>query len=121
MILDSMLVLRALVIGTNTAAAQSTVDYKDWNQEGNETNPATYRIALGTSTSTSTTTILPSPGLNPIRDPFKLAIYNPDAAAITLRLDVYNGSSSSAIAEVQQSLGAGKTLAWEKNVGYYIL
>ena len=117
MILNKTLSLQAILAGAVAANQPEVhVDYVDWNNAGEQTPPATYRIALD---SANDVTILAAPVANPVREPLRVIIYNKDTATVVVTVKTDDGTTE--YIEVKQSVTTLKSLCWEKGVGWYVL
>ena len=120
MILDASIRLEAVLAGAPaTSQPEVTVDYIEWNVEGWSTRPATFRVALN---STTDVVILPAPTRNPVREPLRVSIYNKDTASITVtvKTDVAAGGGTEYI-EIKQSITTLRSIVWEKTTGWYVI
>lgn len=114
MILDSTLKLEMVLAGV-VAANQPFVhvDYFDWNQQGQRTRPATFRVSLNSNTDV---TVLPAPAAGFTREPMRWSVYNKDTAAITVTVKTDDGSTEGIINKTD--VPVGRTLSWDANAGY---
>ena len=116
MILDTTLKLEIILTAAKTTNDMNvTVDYRDWNREGKETPPASFRVV---SNGVTAVTILAAPVLNPVREPLRICVYNTDTATKTVRIRTNDGTT--AYIDIEYTLPSLKSLIWEKMVGYYI-
>lgn len=115
MILSSSLKLEAVLAGAVAANQPEVhVDYFDWNPQGVQTKPAPFRVALNSNTDV---TILASPLPGFVREPMLISIYNKDTSAVTVTIKTDDGSTERIIHKTL--LDIGRTLFWERGVGWY--
>ena len=116
MILDPTLKLEAVLAGAVSAnQPEVVVDYMDYNPEGMPTKPATFRVALNSSTDV---TILAAPSVGFVREPMRISIYNKDTASVTVTVKTDDGTERILIKATLLTL---ETLNWEKGLGWYAL
>ena len=118
MILDSTLLKLEAVLAGAVAANQPevVVDYFDYNRDGNLTKPATFRVALN---STTDVTILAAPRQDFVRDTQRISIYNKDTASVTVTVKTDDGTTERIL--IKATLLTLETLNWEKGLGWYAL
>ena len=116
MILDTTLKIEIILTAAKTTNDMNvTVDYKEWNNKGQETQPATVRT---TSNGTTAATILAAPVQNPVREPLRIKVYNTDTATKTVRIRTNDGTTADI--DIEYALPSLKSLIWEKEIGYYV-
>ncbi len=116
MILDQSTKLEAVLSGAVAASQPEVhVSYRDWTQDGQKTIPANYPSVLS---SASDVTILPAPTKNPIREPFRVSIYNKDSSPVTVTVKTDDGTERIII---KATLATLEVLAFEKGRGWYAL
>lgn len=117
MILDISTRIEAVLAGAVSANQPEVhVDYVDWNQQGEQTPPASFRSALN---STTDVTILAAPVVNPKREPIEVNIYNKDTASVVVTVKTDDGTTERII--VRRTLTTLQTLCWKRNVGWFVL
>lgn len=117
MILDTITKLEAVLAGAVAANQPEVhVDYFDWNKSGMPTPPGMYRVALNSGTDV---TILAAPVQNPVREPFRISIYNKDTASVTVIVKTDDGTTERIITKV--TLATLETLNFEKMRGWYAI
>ncbi len=116
MIIDQTLTLEAVLAGAVAANQPEVhVDYIDWNDAGEETPPATYRVALNNATDV---TILAAPtGRAVVREVHKVTLYNKDTVSVTVTVKTDGGTTERIL--VKATVATLKSLCWEKGVGWY--
>ncbi len=118
----ALLKLEAVLAGAVSAnQPECTVDYIDWNAQGQETPPATVRTALNSNTDV---TILAAPQTsvnvgNPVREPIRVAIYNKDTASVTVTVKTDDGTTERII--IKATLLTLESLHWDRANGWYSL
>ena len=116
MILDTTLKLEAVLAGAVSANQPEVhVDYIDWNASNEKTSPATFRVALN---STTDVTILAAPVANPKREVIGLSLYNKDTASVTATVKTDDGTTERII--LKKVLATLETLHYSKEDGFYI-
>ena len=116
MILDTTLKLEIILTAAKTTNDMNvTVDYRDWNKQGLETPPATFRV---TSNGTTAVTILAAPVQNPLRDPSRIAVYNADTATKTVRIRTNDGTT--AYIDIEYALPSLKSLIWSRRTEWIV-
>jgi hypothetical protein len=107
--------LKLVATTSLSASAAVHVDFIDWNSEGDQVRPSMFRSSSNHITDVS---ILPAPtGNNFVREPIHISVYNPNSATSTFIIKTDDGTAQSII--VQQAVTTGKSLIWEKTVGWY--
>lgn len=116
MILDTNLRLEAVlggVVSANQPVAH--IHYVDWNHNGIQSSPATFRVALNGA---ADVTLLAAPGVNgPRREVIRATIYNRDTANVTVTVKTDDGTTEYIVA--QTILATLETLHFEKGRGWY--
>lgn len=119
MILDSTsLKLEAVLAGAiTTNQPEVTVDYVQWNLNGEKTKPATFRTALNSGTDV---TILAAPTtVGFVVEPMSISIYNKDTVNVIVTIKTDDGSTERIMKK--HTLTTTQSLLWEKAVGWYVL
>lgn len=116
MILDTSTKMEA-VLGGAVAANQPEVhvDYIDWTPENTQSAPATFRVALN---STTDVTILAAPVGNPKREPLGITIYNKDTSSVTVTVKTDDGTTEYII--LKRTVQSGGMLEYNKNYGWRV-
>ena len=120
MILDQTMRLEAFMAGSaSTSQPDVIVDFIDWTQDKTQTIPSPFRTTLSHAT---VITILASPnGISQVRDPQRVSIYNKDTVTQTITVQSQDTSASAQRIEVKQAVASGRSLVWEKPIGWYIV
>ena len=116
MILDTTLRLEIILTAAKTTNDMNvTVDYRDWNTQGQETPPAPFRVV---SNGVTAVTILAAPVQNPVREPLRICVYNTDTATKTVRIRTNDGTT--AYIDIEYALPSLKSLIWSKRTDWYV-
>ena len=117
MILDTTIRLEAVLAGAVAANQPEVhVDYVDWNPGNEQTAPATFRVALNSSTDV---TILAAPVANSKRQITNASIYNKDTASVTVTVKTDDGTTERII--IKAVLATLEVLLYDQNAGWYAL
>ena len=116
MILDTTTLKLEAVLDAAVAANQPEVNvyYVTWNVQGVQTRPSTFRVALNSNTDV---TILAAPTTqNEVREVIGATIYNKDTGSVVVTVKTDDGTTERII--VKATLGAGRTLEFNRNYGW---
>ena len=118
MILDSTLKLEIVLTAAKTTNDMDvTVDYLDWNLQGEPTVPSFFRVA---SNGTTDVTILAAPTIvGTRREPQRITVYNKDTADKIALIKTDNGTTE--FIEVRRTIPTLISLVWEKTTGWYTI
>lgn len=117
MILDTITKLEAVLAGAVAANQPEVhVTYQDWNDAGEQTRPAPFRVALN---STNDVTILAAPtGKSLAREIKHIAIYNKDSGSVTVTVKTDDGTTE--FIWHKEAVPAGKSLNWTINTDWLL-
>jgi hypothetical protein len=116
-ILDTTLKLEVTMAGSaSTSQPECHIDFIDYTPDGKTAPPATIRTALSHATDV---TVLAAPVNAQAREIIHIGVYNKDTASQTITVKTDNGTTE--FIEVKQVVPTLRTLAWEKESGWYLI